>query len=127
MQVFIHSINLISIFPGVWPTSYASSRQGYEICYATNVLGPYLLFLKLQQTQLASDCRIIYVTGDIYITVSDSSPDYLYSSTIGCQIAYSRSKLGLMWMVSQYLRENPDGYNVYIVHPGIIASGGLIS
>jgi hypothetical protein len=71
---------------------------------------------------LSKTCRLILITGDIYITVNDCTSDFQYSGFVGCEEAYSRSKLGLMWMAPQYRRLCPD-YQVYLVHPGIVATG----
>lgn len=56
----------------LWPSKYELSKQGYEMAFATNVLGPHLLFHMLLKVNLLSpNARIIMVTGDIYITIDD--------------------------------------------------------
>jgi NAD(P)-dependent dehydrogenase (short-subunit alcohol dehydrogenase family) len=53
---------------GVWPTSYSTTKQGYEIAFGTNVLGHFVLRKNLLLSNiLSSNARIVILTGDIYI------------------------------------------------------------
>ena len=107
---------------GLWPTRHALSAQGYEIAFATNVLGHHALLRGLlQRGLLAEDARIVIVTGDIYIMSSDCSADYAYRGALGGQMAYCRSKLGNLWQVRELARQHPK-LRIQAVHPGVIAS-----
>lgn len=114
---------------GVWPQEYSRSRQGCEIAFATNALGPHMLLRALINSNLLRpEARVIAVTGDIYITVAgqgdkeNCTPDFFYSTAQGCQDAYCRSKLGLMWLFDQMHQHYP-ALHMYLVHPGVVDSG----
>jgi NAD(P)-dependent dehydrogenase (short-subunit alcohol dehydrogenase family) len=108
---------------GLWPSDYTVSKQGYEIAFATNVAGHHLLLRKLmRKDKLADDARIIILTGDIYITADDCTPDYEYKpNSQGFQQAYSRSKICVNWLFYE-LHERYPKYKAYLVHPGVIAT-----
>ena len=112
---------------GLWPTRYATSAQGHEIAFATNVLGHHALVRGLQgRDRLAHDARVVMLTGDIYILSEHCTPDYRYRSALGGQLAYCRSKLGNLWLARELARRFPE-LRAHAVHPGVIASqlGGL--
>jgi NAD(P)-dependent dehydrogenase (short-subunit alcohol dehydrogenase family) len=107
---------------GIWPKKYSNSIQGYEIAYATNVLGHHVLIRNLQnRLKINTDSRIVMLTGDIYILADNCTPNFLYKSIKGRQEAYSRSKLGNLWWVHEWSKRN-KGIEVYAVHPGIVDS-----
>ena len=105
---------------GVWPTSYSVSVQGYEHSFATNTLGHYLLRQRLLDIDiLKKNAKVIVLTGDIYIKVNDATSDYKYEGD--GEIAYCRSKLALHWVFDSFHEKYPE-LNMYLVHPGVIAS-----
>ncbi|GAF99217.1 unnamed protein product, partial [marine sediment metagenome] len=107
---------------GIWPKKYSNSIQGYEIAFATNVLGHHALIRNLQnRSKINTDSRIVMLTGDIYILADNCTPNFLYKSIKGRQEAYSRSKLGNLWWVHEWNKRN-KGIEVYAVHPGIVDS-----
>lgn len=122
-------IDQLILNAAIWPQEYVESAQGFEIAFATNTLGPHLLLRSLiEQDLLRDDARVIFLTGDIYITVAGTedeacSPDYRYSSPAGAagQISYSRSKLGMMWLFD-HLHVRYPSLNMYLVHPGVIGT-----
>ena len=101
---------------GVAPTQYSETAQGYELAFGTNVLG-HFAFRQWCITEglLSSTARIVCLTGDIYITQSDCTPDFKGTGTP----AYSRSKLGNIWIAKELHQRFPE-MKVYIVHPGVI-------
>jgi len=108
---------------GVWPTSYSTTKQGYEIAFGTNVLGHFVLRKNLLLSNiLSSNARIVILTGDIYILEKDSLWDLKYSSPFGGVKAYCQSKLGNIWVASELQKKYPE-LTVSIVHPGVISSG----
>ncbi len=108
---------------GVSPQSYAETAQGHEVAFGTNVLGHFALRKQLLSGKLLSSiARIVVVTGDIYITASDCTPDFRYRTTFGATSAYSRSKLGNIW-IAKALRERFPDLHVTLVHPGVVNSG----
>ena len=107
---------------GLWPTRYATSAQGYEIAFATNVLGHHALIRgALERDLLADAARVVVVTGDIYVTARRCTSDYVYEGVRGGQRAYCRSKLGNLWYTREFARRRPE-LRVHAVHPGVIAS-----
>jgi NAD(P)-dependent dehydrogenase (short-subunit alcohol dehydrogenase family) len=118
-----HQLDILIHNAGVWPTRYQQSAQGFEIAFATNVLGHYALTeALLSNGVLAPTARVIVQTGDIYVMAKDCTPDFRYSSALGGQAAYCRSKLGNLWYASELQRRYP-GLAVYVAHPGVVASG----
>ena len=123
-------INQLILNAAVWPTEYVESKQGYEIAFATNTLGPHLLLRGLiQHNLLTLTSRVIAVTGDIYLTVANSAdetctPDFKYGTPAGGagHYAYCRSKLGMMWLFYELHARAPN-LQMYLVHPGVIATG----
>jgi NAD(P)-dependent dehydrogenase (short-subunit alcohol dehydrogenase family) len=108
---------------GIWPQVYQQSAQGFEIAFATNVLGHYALTRTLfEQSVLSPTARVIVQTGDIYIMTSECTEDYRYKNALGGQAAYCRSKLGNLWYAHELQRRFPS-FEVYVAHPGVVASG----
>jgi NAD(P)-dependent dehydrogenase (short-subunit alcohol dehydrogenase family) len=106
---------------GLWPRRHHVSPQGYELAFATNVLGHFLLLRHLVGRQLAADARVVIVTGDIYILANDCTPDYRYRTPFGGMLAYCRSKLGNLWLARELQRRRPE-LRVRVAHPGVVAT-----
>ena len=123
-------IDQLVLNAAIWPSEYTVSKQGHEIAFATNTLGPHLLLRALiHRDVLKHDARVISVTGDIYITVIGTADetctsDYSYGTPAGSagQVAYCRSKLGMMWLFDQMHASVPS-LRMYLVHPGVIDTG----
>jgi len=108
---------------GLWPREHRRSPQGYELAFATNVLGHHLLLRALGDLgELAPRARVVVVTGDIYVTVRDASEDFTFEGPSGGQTAYCRSKLANAWQAFELARREPS-LEVVLVHPGVVASG----
>jgi NAD(P)-dependent dehydrogenase (short-subunit alcohol dehydrogenase family) len=120
-------IDQLILNAAVWPQEYSTSAQGYEVAFATNVAGPHLLLRALTEFNiLKPNGRVISITGDIYITLvgtadEGSSENFIYSTPAGSagQTAYSRSKLGAMWLVDTLHGFLPQ-LQMYHVHPGVM-------
>ena len=107
---------------GVWPRQYATTAQGHEIAFGTNVLGHFALRRALLQAGLlADDARVVVVTGDIYALQDDCTPDYRWRGPPGGLNAYCRSKLGNLWIAGELQRRYP-GLTVTCAHPGVVSS-----
>lgn len=106
---------------GIWPTTHTVSPQGHEIAFATNVLGHFALTAELESRGCLHGARVVVVTGDIYVTAHECSADFQYRGRMGAQRAYSRSKLGNVWLGRELARRRPD-LSVVVVHPGVVAS-----
>lgn len=107
----------------VWPeTGHSISKQGYELAFATNVLGHHLLLRKMmEKDMLLENARIVIVTGDIYVTADDCTPHFTYSGKDGT-MPYSRSKICVNWLFQQLQERYPKLW-VNLVHPGVIDTG----
>lgn len=122
------SVDKLILNAGVWPNSHSYSAQGHEIAFATNTLGPFVLVRSMiDQQMLSTSAKVIYVTGDIYITLFGSAdegctPQYEYSTLAGGQNAYSRSKLGFMWLMQEFKTRYP-ALIWNMVHPGVMDNG----
>jgi len=108
---------------GVSPHNYEETAQGHEIAFGTNVLGHFVLRQALINSELLrEDARVVVLTGDIYITTSDCTSDFKYRTPIGGSSAYSRSKLGNIW-IAKILQSRYPKMTITLVHPGVVASG----
>ena len=123
----VRQIDQLIINAAIWPQEYSISPQGYEIAFATNVAGPHLLLRALTTFNvLKTNARVISLTGDIYFTLAGTaeegcSDNFTYGSPAGMagQTAYSRSKLGSMWLFDLMHARHP-ALRMYLVHPGVM-------
>jgi len=89
-----------------------------KAAYRTNVLGNALLVSALLRANaLRPDARLVFVTGDIYITERNCTADFPGDASR----SYARSKLGVNWYALELQRRRPD-LEVCLVHPGVVAS-----
>lgn len=117
------TLDLLIANAGYWPTRYGRSPQGHELAFATNVLGHAALIGGARQRGLLADgCRIVIVTGDLYVTERRCSPDFRYEGKLGGFRAYARSKLGNLWYARELARRDAS-LRVLAVHPGTVATG----
>jgi NAD(P)-dependent dehydrogenase (short-subunit alcohol dehydrogenase family) len=107
---------------GLWPQRHELSPQGYELAFATNVLGHFaLLRALLASNTLRTDARVVIVTGDIYVMARECTPDFRFTGARGGMQAYCRSKLGDIWIARELQRRHPE-LHVVIAHPGVVAT-----
>jgi NAD(P)-dependent dehydrogenase (short-subunit alcohol dehydrogenase family) len=115
---------------GIMPTKYDETPQGHEISFGTNVLGHFALRAGLLRGCLSEKARVIVLTGDIYVFSQSCSADFRWRTPLGGIKAYHRSKLGNFWVARELQRRYPR-LNVFIVHPGVVATnlglGGAVS
>ena len=114
-------IDLLVENGGVWPTTYARSAQGHEIAFAVNVLSHVALRRRLSEARLLPRTRIVVLTGDIYASESACTDDFAWRGAFGGMRAYSRSKLGNVWIAFELARRRPE-LDVFVVHPGVVAT-----
>ncbi|NDH34566.1 MAG: SDR family NAD(P)-dependent oxidoreductase, partial [Betaproteobacteria bacterium] len=115
--------DIVVLNAGIWPKKYARSAQGHEIAFAVNVLGHHALLKRLlARGMIATDARIVVLTGDIYVMARECTPDFKYSGAYGGMLAYCRSKLGNLWFAAEFAKRHPL-LEVVVVHPGVVASG----
>ena len=106
---------------GIMPTKYDETLQGHEISFGTNVLGHFALRAGLLRGCLSEKARVIVLTGDIYVFSQSCSADFRWHTPLGGLKAYHRSKLGNFWVARELQRRYPR-LNVFIVHPGVVAT-----
>ena len=115
---------------GIMPMKYDETPQGHEISFGTNVLGHFALRAGLLRGCLSEKARVIVLTGDIYVFSQSCSADFRWRTPLGGIKAYHRSKLGNFWVARELQRRYPR-LNVFIVHPGVVATnlglGGAVS
>ena len=115
---------------GIMPTKYSETPQGHEISFGTNVLGHFALRAGLLRGCLSEKARVIILTGDIYVFSDGCSSDFRWRTPLGGIKAYNRSKLGNFWVARELRRRYPR-LNVFIVHPGVVATnlgaGGAVA
>jgi retinol dehydrogenase 12 len=108
---------------GVWPEKHEQSPQGFEIAFATNVLGHHLLFHEMQAAHLFVECaRIVITTGDIYILSSGDPAEDFVAPDNDLQQYYCRSKLANLWQTAHLQAQFPQ-HEFVAVHPGVVATG----
>ncbi len=115
------SIELLVENAGIWPTAYARSAQGHEIAFAVNVLSHFALRRHLEEAGLLAQARVVVLTGDIYVSESACTADFAWRGAFGGMRAYSRSKLGNVWIAFELARRRPN-LDVFVVHPGVVAT-----
>jgi hypothetical protein len=86
-----------------------------------NVLSHFVLGFELARHAVLEATRVVIVTGDIYITERECTPDFHWRGPRGGMRAYSRSKLGNLWIAAQLARRMPT-LTVHSAHPGVVAT-----
>lgn len=107
---------------GMMAAAYGEAANGVEIHFAGNVLGHFALRQGLMSGILSPHARIIILTDDQYLKAHACTPQFKWRGRQGALKAYNRSKLGNFWMARELQRRHPQ-LNVYIVHPGLVATG----
>jgi retinol dehydrogenase 12 len=119
-------ITLLINNAGMVSTKHLMSEDGFELTFATNHLGPFLL-IRLLQDRVQRDGRIINVASRAHYpgkmdleTVAD--PQARYRS----MAAYSRSKLAnVMFTFALARRLEGTGVTANCLHPGVVATNLL--
>ena len=106
---------------GVWPRTFATTRQGHEIAFGVNLLAHFVLRRELERAGVLDAPRVVVLTGDIYILDSACTPDFRWRGALGGMHAYCRSKLGNLWIAAELVRRRPS-FAVRVVHPGVVAT-----
>jgi retinol dehydrogenase 12 len=119
IELFINNAGMVS-------TRHRMSEDGFELTFASNHLGPFLL-TRLRMDRVEPDGRIINVASRAHYpgkmdldTVAD--PRARYRSTA----AYSRSKLANVMFTSALARRLAGtGVTANCLHPGVVATNLL--
>ncbi len=113
---------------GLMPETYQVSKQGYEICLATHILGPLTLIDHLKHKNLFSPKpRIIFVSsGGGYTKKLDIHQIFEPSQTTydGMQ-AYAYTKRAQMVLSEMINQKNPEKIESFVCHPGWADTSGV--
>ena len=102
------------------------TKDGFDLQYGTNYLGPYLLTRMLYRALVRSKGRVINVSSVASFLITPSSPifsDYISSSTTSPYARYGISKLAnALDARALHLKLSSQGLVAVAVHPGAIMS-----
>ncbi|MEJ2089060.1 MAG: SDR family oxidoreductase [Gammaproteobacteria bacterium] len=112
---------------GTMLTRHRLSEDGYELTFAVNYLGPYLLTrLLLPRLMAAGRARIVNVASQMHVSGAidvESLTDEPDSRRYHGMQAYSDSKLGnVMFTLSLAERLPADVVTANCLHPGVVAT-----
>ena len=113
---------------GVLPPERRETAEGFEVTFATNVLGPHLLTRLLRDRLVASaPARVVFVSsGGMY--TQRLRPDDLQSQEgeFDGRVAYSRSKRAEVVLAERWAEELAGtGVVVHAMHPGWADTPGI--
>lgn len=113
---------------GLLPDEFELSPEGHELCFATHVLGPYLL-THLLESHLAEsdDARVVFVSSGGMYTQRLSLRDLDWSEReYDGVVAYAQTKR-MQVVLSELFAESlrPEGIAVNAMHPGWADTGGV--
>lgn len=110
---------------GIFKSSVASSKEGYDLRFAVNYLAPYLLtkeFLPLLKK--GADARLINLSSAAQSEISYEA--MLGKKAVTVNSAYAQSKLALtMW--SFYLANQSNKVSVIAVNPGSLLNTKMVT
>ncbi len=102
-----------------------TTKDGFEIAFGTNHLGPYLLTrLLLPAVQRAGEARIVNVASTAHYGARGIDWDAVRAptrSTTGVT-EYGVSKLANVLFSRELARRVPAGVHTYALHPGVVAT-----
>jgi NAD(P)-dependent dehydrogenase (short-subunit alcohol dehydrogenase family) len=109
---------------GIWETKRKLSKDGIELNFATNHLGPFLLTkLLLDTIKSSSPARIINVASGSHQNASINFDDIEMRKKFSGYKAYGQSKLANI-LFTKHLSEQLDGQQITVncLHPGVVAT-----
>jgi dehydrogenase/reductase SDR family protein 12 len=115
---------------GAMPAKRTLSREGFELTFATNVLGPFLLTnLLVPLLQRSAPARIVNVSsGGMYTHRLDSEDLQSERGDYDGPAAYARSKRAQVILTEQWAeRLRASGVVVHSMHPGWADTPGIRS
>ncbi|KAL0038297.1 hypothetical protein WJX77_001140 [Trebouxia sp. C0004] len=105
---------------GVMIDQYSQSKQGHEIHFATNHLGPALLTQQLLPNLATPGGRVVFVNAELHTLAEDATPDFVFKTGVNAATPpYCRSKLAQVWYAYELQRRHPK-LIVPVLHPGVI-------
>jgi dehydrogenase/reductase SDR family protein 12 len=113
---------------GVLPSERIQTDEGFELTFATNVLGPFLLTsLLLPAMRRSVRARVINVSsGGMYTAKVDLDDLQLTRHEFDGARFYAHSKRAEVILSEEWGRRlAPDGIGVHSTHPGWVATAGV--
>jgi NAD(P)-dependent dehydrogenase (short-subunit alcohol dehydrogenase family) len=113
---------------GVLPGKRQLTRQGHELAFATNVLGPFLLTgLLLAPLRAAAPSRVITVSsGGMYTARLDADDPQLARRDFDGTRVYAHTKRAQVALNREWAARHPDdGIAFLAMHPGWARTPGL--
>ncbi|MFN8161189.1 MAG: SDR family NAD(P)-dependent oxidoreductase [Solirubrobacterales bacterium] len=115
---------------GLLPAERTHTAEGFELAFATNVLGPFLLTsLMLAELRRAAPSRVINVSsGGMYTARIDLDDLQLESHPFDGARFYAHTKRAEVMLSEEWAaRLAPEGIAVHSTHPGWVATPGVES
>jgi dehydrogenase/reductase SDR family member 12 len=112
---------------GVLPPERTHTDEGFELTFATNVLGPFLLTsLLVPALRRAKPARIIDVSsGGMYAAKLDPDDPQLERRDYSGNRFYSHTKRAEVVLGDEWARRLAPDVAVFSMHPGWVATPGL--
>ena len=109
---------------GIFPKKECS-EQGYEITFAVNHLGHFILTKKLLGLLHSSKAGVINVSSNAYKFANAELDDIMFEEHDYSAIrAYANAKLFNIWFTREiHQRYNNEGIKSFALHPGVVKTG----
>jgi dehydrogenase/reductase SDR family member 12 len=112
---------------GVMPPERTQTDEGFELTFATNVLGPFLLTAKLiPALGRGAPSRVINVSsGGMYTAKLDVDDPQLEKQRFSGNRFYAHTKRAEVVLGDEWARRLAPDVEVFSMHPGWVATPGL--
>lgn len=113
---------------GVMPSEREYTDEGFELTFATNLLGPYLLTdLLLPRLREGENPRVITMSsGGMYSSGFDLDDPQLEHKDYKPTAFYAHTKRGEVMLTDEWQRQEPEGgVAFYSMHPGWAVTPGM--
>jgi NAD(P)-dependent dehydrogenase (short-subunit alcohol dehydrogenase family) len=112
---------------GVLPPARTHTDEGFELTFATNVLGPFLLTAKLLPAlRAAAPARVVNVSsGGMYAAKLDVDDPQLEGRDFNGTRFYAHTKRAEVVLGDEWARRLAPDVQVFSMHPGWVATPGL--
>jgi dehydrogenase/reductase SDR family member 12 len=112
---------------GVLPPERTHTEEGFELTFATNVLGPFLLTnLLLPALRAAAPSRVINVSsGGMYTAKLDVDDPQLEKEEFSGNKFYAHTKRAEVVLADEWARRWAPDVAAFSMHPGWVATPGL--
>ncbi len=112
---------------GVMPPERRHTDEGFELTFATNVLGPFLLTaLLVPALRAAAPARVIDVSsGGMYTAKLDVDDPQLEAQDYNPNRFYAHTKRAEVVLGDEWARRLAPDVSVFAMHPGWVATPGL--